>query len=49
VTKTHFVDDDWGPLCGTATKGDFMWAFADHRITCAKCLGMLGQEVTDAD
>jgi hypothetical protein len=38
---THYVDEDWGPLCKEGRKGDMMWAFCDEQITCPACLDLL--------
>jgi hypothetical protein len=38
---THYVDEDWEPLCRFGREGDLMWAFRDELITCEACLRLL--------
>lgn len=44
---THYVDEDWGPLCKEGRKGDMMWGFHDERITCRSCLDLLNADSHD--
>lgn len=38
---THYVDEDWAPLCRGGRQFDMMWAFDDELITCPDCLAQL--------
>jgi hypothetical protein len=42
---THYVADDWGPLCRCAIEFDEMWAFIAERVTCPDCRRLLKGEL----